>query len=113
MAVPTQRKKHTVLPGYLLPAIRVTCRKEHKEGRFLVPARYKIKCGCCEEKVEIYASNITLEINGVDGSIRNWREILLPLLRIKKVDGEFVDVSEEAKRVRKQLKALREKYKPS
>jgi len=42
--------------------------------------RYLIKCGCCDEKVEIYYDEESLEINGVLGSLENWRQILLPLL---------------------------------
>ena len=42
--------------------------------------RFLIKCGCCDEKVEIYYGGSTLEINGVMASIKNWREVLLPLL---------------------------------
>ena len=45
--------------------------------------RYLIKCGCCDEKVEIYYGDGTLEINGVMGSVEDWREILLPLLEIQ------------------------------
>ena len=44
--------------------------------------RYLIKCGCCDEKVEIYYGGGTLEINGVMGSVENWREVLLPLLEM-------------------------------
>jgi len=46
-------------------------------------SRYLIKCGCCDQKFEIYYGNNTLEIGGVMGSIEDWREILLPLLTIK------------------------------
>ena len=46
-------------------------------------ARRLIKCGCCNESVEIYHDKTTMEINGVYGSIENWREVLLPLLGIK------------------------------
>jgi len=46
--------------------------------------RYLIKCGCCNEQLEIYYGGGTLEINGVMGSIENWREVLLPLLKIEK-----------------------------
>jgi hypothetical protein len=91
-------------------ALRLTHRKEHLKGRGKVFPRYLIKCGCCGEKVEIFYGYGTLEINGVDGSVENWREILLPLLQIKKVDGEFIDFSEKAIRARKQLTALRKKY---
>ena len=49
--------------------------------------RYLIKCGCCDQRLEIYYGGDTLEINGVLGSIKNWREILLPLLRPSAVAG--------------------------
>lgn len=46
--------------------------------------RLRIKCGCCDQKVVIYYGEgenaDSLEINGVFGSVENWREILLPLL---------------------------------
>ncbi|HEY7428124.1 MAG TPA: hypothetical protein VH682_28080 [Gemmataceae bacterium] len=42
--------------------------------------RYLFKCGCCDQQVEIYYANDSLEINGVIASIENWREVLLPLL---------------------------------
>lgn len=112
MKVLTQRKSFLQRPEGGL-AIMVTHRKEHKNGWATVAARYKIKCGCCDETIEIFygeGKDNRLEINGVDGSIENWREILLPLLRIKKVDGEFVDVSERAVMARKQLEVLRKKY---
>ncbi len=47
-------------------------------------SRYLIKCGCCNESVEIYYGGSTLEINGVMDSVQNWREILLPLLNAGK-----------------------------
>jgi hypothetical protein len=43
-------------------------------------ARRLIKCGDCEASVAIWHDETTLEINGVNGSIQNWREVLLPLL---------------------------------
>jgi hypothetical protein len=44
--------------------------------------RLRIKCGCCDQQVVIYhdAEGEHLEINGVIGSVENWREVLLPLL---------------------------------
>ncbi len=60
------------------PEIRVY----HKKGSGKKSPRYLLKCGCCNEKLEIYYSNMGLEINGVNGSIEDWREILLPLLYI-------------------------------
>jgi hypothetical protein len=60
--------------GY--PRIRLYHRKRRgKKG-----PRYLLKCGCCGEKVEIYYDKESLEINGVLGSVADWREILLPLL---------------------------------
>src|SRR6266849_5593474 len=53
-----------------------------KERRKRMP-RYLVKCGCCDEQLEIYYSEDDLEINGVYGSIENWREVLLPLLHVK------------------------------
>jgi hypothetical protein len=47
----------------------------------------RIKCGCCDQKIVIHygvgEDGDTLEINGVFGSVENWREILLPLLEWK------------------------------
>jgi hypothetical protein len=52
-------------------------RKGRKDPRFL------LKCGCCEGKLEVYYGGDSLEINGVMGSVQNWRELLLPLLSMK------------------------------
>jgi hypothetical protein len=46
--------------------------------------RYLVKCGCCDEALEIYYGGGTLEINGVMGSVEDWGEILLPLLRVER-----------------------------
>lgn len=62
------------------PEIRIY----HKKGPSKKSPRYLLKCGCCDEKVEIYYDDDGLEINGVNGSIDDWREILLPLLHIEK-----------------------------
>jgi len=45
--------------------------------------RLRIKCGCCDEQVVIFydEKGDDLEINGVFGSVENWREVLLPLLQ--------------------------------
>ncbi len=60
------------------PEIRVY----YKKGSGKKSPRYLLKCGCCNEKLEIYYDDMGLEINGVNGSIEDWREILLPLLNI-------------------------------
>jgi adenine specific DNA methylase Mod len=73
----SNRLYHTRPEGY--PQIRVY----HKKGFEKKMPRYLLKCGCCEEKLEIYYDEEGLEINGVNGSIDDWREILLPLLSVK------------------------------
>ena len=56
----------------------------HRASKGKIDPRYLLKCGCCDESVEIYYSEDSLEINGVHGSIDNWRKILLPLLKKNK-----------------------------
>ena len=58
------------------PQIRIY----HKKGSDKKAPRYLLKCGCCDEKLEIYYTDDGLEINGVNGAMDDWREILLPLL---------------------------------
>jgi hypothetical protein len=65
-------------------AIRVSHRAQRKRGRAYVSPRYLLRCGCCEGALEIHYGPDDLEINGVYGSIENWREILLPLLRMSR-----------------------------
>ena len=55
-------------------------RVSHRKSRGNKAPRYLIKCGCCDESVEIYYDGYGLEINGVNASLRQWRKILLPLL---------------------------------
>lgn len=54
----------------------------HQQAKGKRSARYLAKCGCCEEKVEIWYSEDGLEIGGVNGALEDWREILLPLLMV-------------------------------
>ena len=60
-------------------ALRVYNRK----ARGKKSPRLLIKCGDCDNKFEIYygPDGEDLEIAGVLGSLGNWREILLPLLK--------------------------------
>ena len=55
----------------------------HRKAQGKKSARLLIKCGDCENKFEIYYNpgGEDLEIAGVLGSVENWREILLPLLK--------------------------------
>lgn len=85
----TQRLYDTARFGQ--PQIRVY----HRKGRGKKSPRYLLKCGCCDEKLEIYYSDNGLEINGVNGAIDDWREILLPLLFIEKQGNSFVDTQGE------------------
>jgi hypothetical protein len=57
-------------------ALRVYHQKEQDKRM----PRYLVKCGCCDQRLEIYYSPDGLEINGVYATVENWREILLPLL---------------------------------
>jgi hypothetical protein len=63
-------------------AIRLFHRAAQKRGEGRVTPRYLLRFGCCEQSLEIHYDEDHLEINGVHGSLENWREILLPLLRI-------------------------------
>ena len=79
-----QRLAQTRKDGYF--AIRTFHRaKKRKKG-----PRFLFKCGCCDEKVEVYYGGDSLEINGVMGSVKNWRELLLPLLN-RKLPGQGKD----------------------
>jgi len=69
------------------PQIRVY----HKKGSGKQTPRYLLKCGCCDERLEIYYAEDGLEIGGVNGTIDDWREILLPLLLIEQRGKRFVD----------------------
>jgi hypothetical protein len=61
--------------------IRVWHRKEKKlKGGGIKSACYHLKCGCCNSTVDIWYGGGGIEINGVNGTIEDWREILLPLL---------------------------------
>lgn len=63
-------KSNSVLP------VKVSHRKER--GKKM--ARYLLRCGCCDAKLEIHYYDDIIEINGVIGSIDNWRKILNPIL---------------------------------
>ena len=80
--------------------IRVSHRKQNGNKQ----AHYTFKCGCCPEKLEVYYDDKYggLEINGVEGSVENWRDLLLPLLGIKETETGFEDIHP--------LFSLRKKY---
>jgi len=78
--------------GGMLP-LRITRRKKRQRiARSSVSARIRVKCGCCKEAVDIYhdddvtsMSGNTLEINGVIGTIAQWRTVMAPLLGFQEV----------------------------
>ncbi|MEW6619653.1 MAG: hypothetical protein AB1422_10035 [bacterium] len=69
------------------PQIRVY----HKKGTGKKTPRYLLKCGCCEQKFEIWYADDGLEVAGVNGTIEDWREILFPLLLIEQKNGKLID----------------------
>jgi hypothetical protein len=66
--------------GHLRPEGTFQIRVYHRKRNGKRDPRYLLKCGCCEKSVEVHYGGGTLEINGVMGSVEDWREILLPLL---------------------------------
>jgi hypothetical protein len=81
--IPTQRRLGVMRPDPEgVCAIRVSHRAERKHSTGVISPRYLLRCGCCDGTLQIHYSPDGLEINGVNGSMENWREILLPLLGI-------------------------------
>ena len=54
-----------------------------RAGKGKKSPRILVKCGCCESALEIYYDEEGMEINGVNASREEWKEILLPLLVAK------------------------------
>jgi hypothetical protein len=89
--IPLQRKMAISRPEPEgICAIRVSHRGARKLRHGYISPRYLLRCGCCDGSVEIYYDPEGLEINGVNGSMENWREILLPLLGMKRKGKVFV-----------------------
>ncbi len=73
--------------------LRITRRKKpHRTPRSSVSARIRVKCGCCNEAVDIHhddnlcsVSGNTLKINGVMGTLAQWRQVFAPLLGFQPV----------------------------
>ncbi|MEK7079675.1 MAG: hypothetical protein AAB901_00105 [Patescibacteria group bacterium] len=89
--MPVVRKIEDRGHGGLMP-LRVTEGKGRaKKGGVRIP-RLLIRCGfgCCDSRLEINYDDDptrdlhtdTLEINGVFGTIDQWRQLLLPLLQL-------------------------------
>ena len=92
--------------GYPVPRIY------HRKARGKKSARLLIKCGDCENKFEVYygPQGEDLEIAGVLASVKNWRRILLPLLKKgagkSSETGYLLRSAANAKRLMSSLKAL-------
>ena len=78
----------------------------HKKAQGKRSPRYLLKCGCCDEKIEIHYDEIGLEIGGVNGVIEDWREILLPLLFIEQKEDKFIDRIDIAKTIEEKRLSL-------
>jgi hypothetical protein len=80
MKIPERSNRFYDTSRFGQPQIRVY----HRRRKGKKSPRYLLKCGCCEQKLEIYYAEDGLEIGGVNGAIEDWRELLLPLLVIKR-----------------------------
>ena len=78
----------------------------HRAKKGKKDARFLFKCGCCDQKVEVYYGGDSLEINGVLGSVKNWRELLLPVLNMK-LSGQGKEEREPATRSRTRRRPAR------
>ena len=73
-------------------------RLRHRKGIGLKSSSYVLRCGCCDQKLEIFYSDDGLEIGGVNGALEDWREILLPVLLIESRRGQLVDLAPKTKK---------------
>lgn len=64
-----------------VPQIRVWKTKERRKSKgAIISPSVLLKCGCCEQQIRIYWGGGSIEINGVNGSVADWKDILLPML---------------------------------
>lgn len=62
-----------------------------RKGRGKMLPRIRIKCGCCDQFMDIRPDDLVtadpsmniLEISGVMGTVDQWKQVLLPLLGVK------------------------------
>ena len=80
------------------PQIRI----RHRKAKGKRSPCYVLRCGCCDERLEIHYAEDGLEIGGVNGAIEDWREILLPLLLIERKGGRLVDAVRGSQRTSRQ-----------
>lgn len=55
----------------------------NRAGRGRKAPRLLIRCGCCEGSLKVFYASDSLEINGVEAPLSEWRAILGPLLQGK------------------------------
>jgi hypothetical protein len=77
---------------------RPQIRLRHRKGIGVKSPSYVLRCGCCDQKLEIFYSDDGLEIGGINGAIEDWREILLPVLLIKRRGDKLVDLAPKTKK---------------
>ena len=73
--------------GACIP-LRVT----RRAGKKLISPCLLVKCGCCDQSLEIYYDEKrtgnqhrdSLEINGVNGTVDQWRQVLFPFLKTRR-----------------------------
>ncbi len=70
----TRIAKHNPEGGFRLRVFKRAARRKHSP-------RLTVKCGCCDQAVEIYYGDGTIEINGVIATLEEWRRLLRPLLK--------------------------------
>ena len=73
-------------------------RLRHRPAKGKKSPSYVLRCGCCDQRLEIHYADDGLEIGGVNGALEDWREILLPLRLVKREGARFLDVSRKPKR---------------
>ncbi len=105
-----QNKKHVFdkedcLSGYARVRVKYYPERPLKRGG-VKSAHYILRRGDCNEKLVIDCDENSLEINGVGGSLKNWRSILLPLLGINPKEVP----AEKEGRAGRILAKLRKKY---
>lgn len=77
-----------------------------------------IKCGDCDEKMEIFPDDRLIEIGGVIASIEEWRAVLLPLLgvegyeRYPDIDKAISDCAAGHEAYRAKRRAEKDSYTP-
>ena len=92
-AVALNRKMNFMAKGVYDAMPRVT----HRKARGFKSARFLIRCGCCDQSFEIHYGDLDdpitggLQIAEVNGSIEDWRAILLPLLGFEREGDAWVD----------------------